>query len=576
MSLELLRQEVVNLLKTALGVDAEWVDSLLEIPSDRKMGDLALPCFRLAKERKTAPPLIAKQATASIPSPLPEGIDRIEAVGPYINVFFDPQGQTREILREILVKGDRFGASDRGEGKTVVLDFSSPNIAKPFGVGHLRSTVIGRATANLLSFLGYRCVRVNHLGDWGTQFGKLMVAYREWGNREDLEGEHPIRALLDLYVKFHQLAEEDPSWDDRGREWFKKLEDGEEEALELWRWFKEISLREFERVYKRLGVEFDSYSGEAFYNDKMAPVIERLEKKGLLQESRGAKIVDLEPYGMTPVLIQRSDDATLYATRDLAAAYYRRETYQFHKNLYFVASAQNDHFKQVFKVLELLGEPWAADCEHVPFGLISFADGMMSTRRGKVIFLEEVLDQAVERIDRIIAEKNPDLPNRSEVAEQVGVGAIVFYDLTRRRIKDWTFDWDRILAFEGETGPYAMYSHARFRSILRKGRERGIQPASSVGEIDFTALDNEEARSLLQALSEFPDAVQRAAEQYEPSLLTQAILEVADRANKFYNAHHVLVDIESVSKTRLLLVSSTATVLRTGLTLLGVAAPEEM
>ncbi|MCA9440566.1 MAG: arginine--tRNA ligase, partial [Candidatus Omnitrophica bacterium] len=409
-----------------------------------------------------------------------------------------------------------------------------------------------------------------------TQFGKLMVAYLEWGDEVDLEGDEPIQALLQLYVKFHKLAEEDPSWDDRGREWFKKLEDGDEEAQRLWRWFKEISLKEFERIYSRLGVEFDTYSGEAFYNDKMGPVIQKLEETGLLKESQGAKIVDLEEFGLQPVLIQRSDDATLYATRDLAAAYYRHDTYHFHKNLYFVASAQNDHFRQVFKVLELLGEPWAKDCEHVPFGLISFADGMMSTRRGKVVFLEDVLDQAVERIDKIIAEKNPDLQNRADIAEQVGVGAIVFYDLTRRRIKDWTFDWDRILTFDGETGPYAMYSHARFRSILRKAKERGVAPCNSIEEIDFSALDNEEAKSLLQTLEDFPNQVLRAAEQYEPSIVTQSVLEVADKANRFYNAHHVLVEEEGVSRTRLLLVQAVTVVLRTGLNLLGVAAPEEM
>ncbi len=573
---ESVNDTIVDVLRTALGVDKDWVESTIEVPGDRKMGDLALPCFKLAKEKRKAPAQIAKEASDSLPQELPKGVDRIEAVGPYLNVFFDPKSQARDLLESILENGDRFGSSAVGSGKKVVLDFSSPNIAKPFGVGHLRSTVIGHSVANILNFQGYECIRINHFGDWGTQFGKLMVAYIEWGDEVDLEGNDPIQGLLQLYVKFHKLAEEDPSWDDRGREWFKKLEDGDEEALRLWTWFKEISLKEFDRIYTRLGVEFDSYSGEAFYNDKMVRVIQRLEEKNLLEESRGAKIVDLEEYGLTPVLIQRSDDATLYATRDLAAAYYRHDTYEFHKNLYFVASAQNDHFKQVFKVLELLGEPWAKDCEHVPFGLISFADGMMSTRRGKVVFLEDVLDQAVERVDKIISEKNPALNNRAEVAEQVGVGAIVFYDLTRRRIKDWTFDWDRILTFEGETGPYAMYSHARFRSILRKAKQRGLEPHTTIDEIQFDALDNDEAKSLLQALEEFPDQIRRAGEQYEPSLVTQSVLEVADKANKFYNAHHVLVDEEDISRTRLLLVHAVATVLKTGLTLLGVAAPEEM
>jgi len=372
------------------------------------------------------------------------------------------------------------------------------------------------------------------------------------------------------------VAEEDPSYEERARSWFKKLEEGDEEATHLWKWFKDLSLKEFDRIYKRLGVSFDSYAGESFYNDKMDGVIKLLSEKNLLVESRGAKIVDLEPYGLTPLLIQRSDDATLYATRDLAAAYYRYETYRFHKNLYIVATQQNEHFKQVFKTLELLGAPWAKDCIHVPFGLISFAEGTMSTRKGKVIFLEDVLDQAVERVERIIEEKNPDLANAGEVAEQVGVGAIVFYDLSRRRVKDWTFDWDRILNFDGGTGPYVMYCHARFRSILRKGEERGMKPPSSVEDLHFPALENEEAGSLVRSLEDFPKTVERAALQYEPSILSQHLVEIADRSNKFYNAHHVLLDDDRVSATRLLLVRSVATVLKLGLNLLGIRAPEEM
>jgi arginyl-tRNA synthetase len=570
------REEIAGILAAGLGLEKEAVASLLEVPSDRKMGDLALPCFRLAGQLKRPPHEIAKQGEACLVQRLPRGVLEAKAAGPYLNVRFDPADRTRRLFETILGERDRFGSSQLGAGKTIVLDYSSPNIAKPFSVGHLRSTVIGQAVANILAFQGFHCIRINHLGDWGTQFGKLITAYKKWGQEVDLEGDSPIKALLDLYVRFHQEAEKDPSWEDQAREWFKRLEEGDPEAVELWNRFKELSLTEFQRIYDRLGVVFDALSGESFYNDKMQAVIDRLEDKGLLVESRGAKIVDLEPHGLTPVIIQRSDDASLYATRDLAAAYYRRDTYGFHKNLYFVATQQNEHFKQVFKTLELLGEPWAQDCVHVAFGLISFEEGVMSSRKGKVIFLEDVLNQAVERVDRIIAEKNPDLANRGGVAEQVGIGAIRFYDLSRRRIKDWTFDWGRILNFDGETGPYVMYTHARLMSILRKGESRGLLPLESVQDFEFSSLDNEEASALLQAMEEFPRQIERAAELYEPSILAQCLVDISDRANRFYNAHHVLGQEPPIARTRLLLVASVALLLRTGLHLLGIAAPEEM
>lgn len=570
------RGAVAALLADGFGLDAAAIENLIETPTDRKMGDLALPCFRLAPQLKTSPQEIAQRGEEALRGRLPDTIQEAKAVGPYLNFRFDPLGQIRKVLAEILEEGDRFGSGSEGEGRTVVLDFSSPNIAKPFGIGHLRSTVIGHAVSNLLAFMGYTCVRVNHLGDWGTQFGKLIVAYKKWGDEVDLDGDAPIQVLLELYVRFHRAAEAEPALEDDARAWFKRLEEGDPEAIRLWNWFKDLSLKEFQRIYDRLGVQFDSHSGESFYNDKMDAAIERLQERNLLVESRGAKIVDLEPYGLTPVLIQRSDDATLYATRDLAAAMYRHERYRFHKNLYFVATQQNEHFKQVFKTLELLGLPWANDCIHVPFGMISFAEGTMSTRKGKVIFLEDVLNQAVERVEKIIAEKNPDLPDAEDAAEKVGVGAIVFHDLSRKRIKDWNFDWNRILNFDGETGPYVMYSHARFRSIIRKGHERGMEPVSSPSDIDSTALDNDEARSLIQSLETFPSAVRRAAEQYEPSIVTQALVVVADRANKFYNAHHVLVEDPQVAGTRLLLVQSVAVVMKIGMGLIGLDAPDEM
>jgi arginyl-tRNA synthetase len=570
------QETLSNQIAALLGIESEAISSLWEVPLDRKKGDLALPCFRLAGRLKKAPNLIASETSDQLRNPLTEGVQSVEAVGGYLNIRFDTAYRGKAMLQSILDLGDHFGSSKEGEGKTVVLDYSSPNIAKPFSVGHLRSTVIGQAVANLLAFQGYQCIRVNHLGDWGTQFGKLIVAYKMWGTEVDLEGDSPIKALLELYVRFHKVAETDSTLDDQAREWFKRLEDGDTEAVGIWTHFRELSLLEFQRMYKRLGVSFDAYEGEAFYNDKMQRVITLLQQKELLVESRGAKIVDLEPYGLTPILIQRSDDASLYATRDLAAAYYRHETYQFHKNLYFVATQQNEHFRQLIKTLELLGEPWAKDCIHVSFGLISFAEGTMSTRKGKVIFLEDVLDQAVERVDRIIAEKNPGLANREKVAEQVGIGAIRFYDLSRRRIKDWVFDWDRILNFDGETGPYVMYSYARLQSILRKGAERGLNPFVSTEECDFSALDNEEAADLLHTMDSFAGSLSRAAEQYEPSILTQVLVDISDRSNRFYNAHHVLVEEEGIARTRLLLISCVAVLLRVGLRLLGLAAPEEM
>ncbi len=570
------KEKLGQYLAEKLALEAGHIVSLLEIPSDPRMGDLALPCFKLAGQLRKSPAAIAESiAAACRQEDFPE-IEKIEAVKGYVNIQFQFSYRASLLFQAILEEGERFGSSTNGEGKTIVLDYSSPNIAKPFSVGHLRSTVIGHAVANLLAYQGYRCVRVNHLGDWGTQFGKLIVAFHLWGGEVDLDGESPIKALLELYVRFHKVAEEDPSLEDQAREWFRRLENGDSEAVEIWARFKSLSLKEFERMYHRLGVHFDSYDGEAFYNDKMTAVIDRLQGRGLLVESRGARIVDLEPYGLTPLLIQRSDDASLYATRDLAAAYYRWETFHFHKNLYFVATQQNEHFRQIFKTLELLGEPWAGDCEHVAFGLISFAEGTMSTRKGKVIFLEDVLDQAVERVDRIIAEKNPDLKNRSEIAEQVGVGAIRFYDLSRRRIKDWAFDWDRILNFDGETGPYVMYSYARLRSILRKGRDKGLAPSPAIEDIDFAALDNPEARDLIRVLEGFESHLQRAADQHEPSILAQTLVDIADQSNRFYNAHHVLVEEPEIASTRLLLVACVATLLKIGLNLLGLSAPEEM
>ena len=562
------KEQLANLLSLPTGLDAQQISSLLEVPPDMTMGDFALPCFKLAKQMRKAPPAIAKQLYASFDK-LPAWLERIEVAGGYLNFFLSRTQFACDILNQVSAKGEQYGSSDEGRGRNIVLDYSSINIAKPFHIGHLSTTVIGSALYKIFNFLGYHSIGVNHLGDWGTQFGKLISAYKRWGDHDTVE-KGSIRALLDLYVRFHEEAEKNPSLEEEGRAWFKKIEDGDPEALSLFHWFKDLTLREVSKIYDILDVHFDSYAGESFYNDKMQPVIDELEAKGLLEESNGAKVVNLDAYDMPPCLILKSDGATLYATRDLACAFYRKRTYDFYKNLYVVAYQQNLHFKQLFKVIELMGYDWAKDMEHVAFGMVSMTDGTLSTRKGRVVFLEDVIAASIEKTKAIIEEKSPNLQDKEKTAQDIGVGALIYSTLSNSRIKDIVFDLDRILNFDGETGPYVQYTHARALSVLRKATSLPkVQP-------DYEVLTCPQAFAIIKLIAEFPQTIRRAAEKYEPFFITRHITSLAQAFNKFYYDIRILDDNAAATAARIALVDSAATVIRIGLNLLGIHAPERM
>lgn len=557
---------VAGLIASEINADANEIEKLIEIPPKPEMGDYAFPCFSLAKTLRKAPNVIAAEIAGNINK---AGFEKIENLGPYLNFYVDKAVLSRSTLEKVLLEGEAYGSSKAGEGKNITIDFSSPNIAKPFHVGHLFSTAIGNSLYKMLTFEGYNCIGINHLGDWGTQFGKLISAYKRWSNEEALEKE-PIKELLRIYVKFHDEAEKDPTLEDEGRMYFKKLEDGEKEEIELWERFRELSLKEFETVYKLLGVKFDSYAGESFYNDKMDQVVEEIDKKGLLVDSNGAKVVMLEDYNMPPCIIKKSDGATIYATRDLAAAEYRKKTYDFYKSIYVVGSDQKLHFKQLFKTLELMGNAWAKDCNHVSFGMVRFSDRKFSTRRGEVIFLEDLLKEAVDKTLEIINEKNPELKNKEVVAEKVGVGSIVFTFLKNSREKDIVFDWKEMLSFDGETGPYVQYAYARGKSILRKlGKGKG--------EIEYSKLNTTEEFELIKLLYGFNEAIFSAIEKLEPSILTRYVVEIAKAFNKFYNLNKISTEEdELVKNARLKLTEATVQVIKNGLGLLGIEVVEEM
>lgn len=562
------KSELAQLLGGALPLPVSELEEMLEIPPDAEMGDYALPCFKLAKTMRMAPPKIAADLLEKFQKPL--WISKVEIVGGYLNFFVDRSFFAQNTLSKVKEQQERYGSSAIGAGRAITIDYSSINIAKPFHIGHLSSTAIGHALYNIYNFLGFRCIGINHLGDWGTQFGKLIAAYKRWGNKEDVE-RRSIQALLDLYVRFHEESKKEPSLDDEGRAWFKKIEDGDAEALSIFNWFKELTLKEVSKVYDLLGIHFDSYAGESFYNDKMQPIIDTLREKNLLEESDGAQIVRLDDYDLPPCLILRSDGATLYATRDLAAAFYRKKTYDFYKNLYVVAYQQNLHFRQLFKVLELMGADFAKDCVHVAFGMVSLADGTISTREGRVVFLEDVLRSAIQKTRQVIQEKNPDLADKDTVAKQVGVGAVVFSVLSNSRIKDITFDLDRLLNFDGETGPYVQYTHARACSLLR--RAAGAYSTAP----DYSALCCPQAFAVLRLIEEFPGVIQKAAEKYEPSMITRLIVSLAQAFNKFYYDIRVLDEQDPASTSaRLELVDATRLVLKIGLGLIGIDAPERM
>ncbi len=561
-----MKNKIIDLLdQTIEELDKEKIADILEIPPKEDMGDFAFPCFQLAKVFRKAPNMIAQEIAEKIPQS--ENLSKVAAMGPYVNFYVNKEIYVKEVLNKI---GSDYGASDEGNGKTICIDYSSPNVAKNFHVGHLRTTIIGNSLYHIFDKLGYKVERINHLGDWGTQFGKLIVAYKKWGSKEAVE-EKGIPELLELYVRFHKEAEKDDSLNDQAREWFVKMEQGDKEALEIWEWFKDISLIEYKRIYKILNVDFDHYTGESFYRDKTAAVVQELKEKGLLEESEGAKIVNLEKYDMAPCLVTKKDGSSIYATRDLAAIFYRKNTYHFDKCIYVTGLEQKLHFAQVFKVVELMGYEWAKDqLIHVPYGLVSLEGGKLSTRNGNIIYAEDILKESVSKIREIIAEKNPDLKDKEDVAQKVGIGAIIFNDLYNQRIKDVTFTWEKIHSFDGETGPYVQYTYARAASVLRK---TGI---SEVGEIDASLITDDTSVVLLKEIERFPEVVKTAAQRLEPSVVSRYVMAVAQAFNRFYHENQCNVEDENLMKARVKLVLIAKQVIKDALDLLGIQCPEQM
>ena len=553
-----------ELAKVIDSLDQDAILNLLEQPKSSELGDIAFPAFSLAKTERKAPQIIAADIAEKIDT---AHFDKVVATGPYVNFFLSKAEISGQVIKEVIKDGADYGQQNEGNGENVTIDLSSPNIAKPFSVGHLRSTVIGDALSNIFRKIGYNTIKINHLGDWGKQFGLLMVAYKKWGSQEAVEA-NPIDELLKLYVRINAEIENDPSLDEEGRLWFKKLEDGDPEATELWQWFRDESLMEFNRIYELLGVEFDSLNGEAFYNDKMDEGIQILEDKGLLQESKGASIVDLEDFNLPPAMIKKSDGATLYITRDIATAIYRARTYNFVKNVYVIGQEQANHFRQLKAVLKKLGSDSSDDMIHVDFGLVTKNRQKLSTRKGNIILLEPTLLEAISRAKSQIEAKNPDLENKEAVARAVGVGAVKFYDLKTDRRNGYDFDLEAMVSFEGETGPYIQYAYARIQSILRKAN---FQPDAEA----TYSLNDPESWEIIKLLQDFGRVVKRAADNYEPSLIAKYAISLAQAFNKYY-AHTRILDESPERDSRLALSYSTAVVLKEALRLLGVEAPEKM
>lgn len=562
------KEQIALLISNVTDLEKDEILNLIEIPNS-DMGDFAFPCFKLAKTMKKAPNIIASELAEKIEKK--EFIDNIQVVNAYINFYVSKSIYVEKVLTNVLNEKDNFGNSNMGKDKTVIIDYSSPNIAKPFHIGHLRSTVIGNSLYKIYKKLGYNVVGINHLGDWGTQFGKLIVAYKKWGNKELVEKDD-IKELSKIYVKFHEESEKDKSLEDEARLWLVKMQEGDKEALDLWKWFCDISMKEFERVYKMLNISFDSYAGESFYNDKMQPVVDELFEKDILVESEGAKIVDLEPYNMPPCLILRSDGGTLYPTRDIAAAFYRKKEYNFEKCLYITALDQNLHFAQWFKVIELMGYDWAKDLVHIPFGLVSLNDGKLSTRKGHVVLMEDILNHAIEKTKNIIEEKNPNLENKEKIAKDVGIGAVIFNDLFNSRVKNVVFDLERMLNFQGETGPYVQYTHARACSILEKEEFN----EDLLKNIDYNLICDKYSFELVKTLSQYPDKIVDASNKYEPFIITRHLVNVCQAFNKFYDENNIKNSETDLKNARLTLVYATKTIIANGLYLLGINAPEKM
>ncbi|MDO5037657.1 MAG: arginine--tRNA ligase [Tissierellia bacterium] len=561
---EALSQEIENL-------DKQEIERAIEIPPDYTMGDYAFPTFPLAKIYRKNPNAIATDLAEKLGDM--EEFERIEVKGAYLNFFVNRLRLAQEVLGEIYEKEDDYGRVNVGQDRPVVVEYSSPNIAKPFHIGHIRTTVIGDAIERIYKFLGYKTIAVNHLGDYGTQFGMMIEAYKRWGEPEVIE-KNPIPELVKLYVRINQEAKEEPELLDRSRDWFRRLENKDPEAVHLWEYFRELSLKEFERVYGILDISFDSYKGESFYSDLMPQVVQEMKEKEVLEEDQGALIVNLEDYNLPPAIIIKRDGSTIYITRDITTAMYRKKTYDFYKNIYVVGSQQNLHFKQLFAILDKMGHKWAEDCVHVPFGMVSLEEGTLSTRQGKVIYLEDVLDKATQEVDKILEKREEDqgrkLDNRQELAHQIGVGAVKFQELFNQRIKDYVFNWEQTLSFDGETGPYVQYSHARVSSLLNKGGFSKEDP------IKTDLLGEKEEIDLLRSLYGFSQTVIDAHEKYEPYFITRYIVELAKNFNKYYNATQILVEDQDLRRARLGLCYGVKVVLKTGLSLLGIKAPEAM
>ncbi len=558
---------ISDLIKDVIGID---VYDSIEIPPDSKMGDFAFPCFKLSRELKKPPVMIAEDLKSKISH---DKISKIEVSGAYLNFFIDKSSLSKGVLKEILTLKDSYGNSKDGENKIVLVEYSSPNIAKPFHIGHLFTTVIGNSLYKIHKSQGYNVVGINYLGDWGTQFGKLIYAYKNWVNLDDLE-KSPISELFRIYVKFHNEAEKDPSIEDEGRKYFKMLEEGDPECKELWEKFRSLSLLEFEKLYKTLGVKFDSYDGEAFFSDKIDSAVSELKEKNLLEESQGALVVKLDEFNMPPCIIKKADGATIYATRDIAAALYRKKTYDFYKSIYVVGTPQALHFRQVFKTLELMGHSWAKGCIHVGFGLVKFKDKKLSSRKGEVILLDTLLSMAVNKIREIIDTKNPNLQNKDEVSKKVGIGGVVFTYLKMNRERDIIFDFDEVLSFEGETGPYVQYTFARGKSILRKS-SIDIESLDYDKYIGLLTDDNEIA--LIKTLGSFRDEIKNSINLLEPSIITRYVIEVSKNFNKFYNSNKILnLEDMDLKIARLILVHATTIVIKNALYLIGVEAVDEM
>lgn len=556
-----IKLKLAKLISARIGISSDDVFNMLEIPDDSNLGDYALPCFKLSKVLKSSPVNIAKDLCEKIEKP--DNIGEIQNLGGYLNFFLNRD----EFIKNTL--SDDLFSKKPANGKTICIDFSSINIAKPFHIGHLLTTVIGNALYKVFDHLGYNVVGINHLGDFGTQFGKLITAYKLWGNEEDVN-KNRVRALMNLYVKYHDEAEKNPELDDISRAWFKKIETGDGEANEIFNWFRDLTLCEVNEVYKRLNVHFDYYQGESFYSDKMQPVIDELKSKDLLEYSEGAYVVNLERFDLPPCMIIKSDGATLYSTRDLAAAFYRKQTFDFYKCLYVVAYQQNLHFKQLFSVIDLMGYPWAKDLEHVAFGMVSLESGTLSTRRGNVVFLDDVLSAAVEKTLSVIMDKNPDLPNKEEVAENIGVGAIIFGALYSSRIKDMVFNWENALNFDGETAPYMQYTHARCCSLLKKAGEIIAPP-------DYSCITTPLSFAIAKLLSSFDSVLNSVAEKYEPYLLSRYLVELSQAFNKYYFETRIIDETDPcATSARLKLVEYTKTAIKTGLSLLGIESPSQM